>query len=515
MIEHVPLNKIDPNPWQTRSSEDPEHIQQLALSIIDQGLLQIPIGRRVGERVQLAFGHSRLAAYRWIIDVQPTSNVEGDFSAFPVSVRKLTDQEMFELAVRENNDRRNLSAIETARAMLVYRDRFGRSSEEIGRLFGMSDSAVRNKIRLLNLPEEIQTRMDGISEHAARELLFLFDLPEDFRRQAEHGWRKKPSEIVQGALAGERAEKIHEHISNLVDGYGANLSAALWKHDREFDQPDILGPCKGCLYRIQRDKRYVCVQTNCYQAKQAVVMREYLERASQISGIPVNEKEISGDYWDFNNFKFDEDELMTALEVRCPNLRLVYSERELSAKHDTVDGYPRAMIICARQRGRCICQQASKKGVNIAPRVEPKGEPDSQPGGADGDGEATAPVQIEDLEEIAREISRRKRQDAAEVRRLREEMARCIHQAMLDQNPTVWLRLAVKFIPSHTTIQSLKGEQVEKIWRAMAERIALELYNPETTAVPAKALEEYNRMLAEAGLPLLVRVSAETEGASK
>ena len=169
----VVIDAILPNPWQPREHEDPEHIKSLALSIAAEGLLQVPVGRRAGDKVELAFGHSRLAAYKWIRDVQPTSNIPGDWTSMPVIVREISDEEMFRLAISENVQRRDLTPIEEARAMKRYRDEFGKTSAEIGVLFGMAESTVRNKMRLIELPAEAQTALeDGkITENGARRLL--------------------------------------------------------------------------------------------------------------------------------------------------------------------------------------------------------------------------------------------------------------------------------------------------------------------------------------------------------
>lgn len=65
-LVYVLLDLIDPNPYQARENEDPEHVEKVAASIAKDTLLQIPIARAtgVGDRVQLAFGHTRLAASR-------------------------------------------------------------------------------------------------------------------------------------------------------------------------------------------------------------------------------------------------------------------------------------------------------------------------------------------------------------------------------------------------------------------------------------------------------------------
>src|SRR5687767_10843203 len=102
-------NQIHPNPWQTRLAEDPEHIAGLAESIRDVGLLQTPLARLTpaGGVAELAFGHSRLAAWK----------VAKPGEAFPLEIRALSDRQMSDLAAEENSRRKNLSAIETAKAI--------------------------------------------------------------------------------------------------------------------------------------------------------------------------------------------------------------------------------------------------------------------------------------------------------------------------------------------------------------------------------------------------------------
>lgn len=218
----VPLEAIQANPWQPRESEDQDHIQALAMSIHEDGLLQKPVGRLVtaGNRsafaisdidfygmkmnlramladatpakawekvfaphklqVELAFGHSRLAAYQRLREAQEISDVKGDWTMMPIIVRDLTNEEMFRFAITENIQRKSLNAIEEAKAMAFYRDDFEKTSAEIGELFGLSDSAVRNKMRLLKLPDFVQDmlRKRSISEGVGRVLVNLFEVPQ-------------------------------------------------------------------------------------------------------------------------------------------------------------------------------------------------------------------------------------------------------------------------------------------------------------------------------------------------
>lgn len=172
--ELIALEKIKPNPFQPRQAEDPAVIAEVAESIKKNGLLQIPSARMRRDagsphHYELAFGHTRLAAYKLL------AAQDGAFAVMPLFVREFADREMFEIAVEENVKRRDLNAIEQARAMQRYMDEFQATSAQAGELFGLSDATVRGKVRLLDLPATAQAKLaDGtISEGTARALLSM------------------------------------------------------------------------------------------------------------------------------------------------------------------------------------------------------------------------------------------------------------------------------------------------------------------------------------------------------
>jgi ParB-like chromosome segregation protein Spo0J len=189
----VALDLIDPNPWQVRLAEDPEVVTTIANSIEVNGLLQMPTARTAGERYQLAFGHTRLAAFKLLRDGPPAQMREGAalrvppdspestvdpggrkrWDSMPLIVRELTDLQMFEMAVAENIKRKDLNPIEQARAMQTYLEKFNKTSEEAGQFFGVSAETVRGTVRLLKLPEPIQekVRTGTVSVGAARKIL--------------------------------------------------------------------------------------------------------------------------------------------------------------------------------------------------------------------------------------------------------------------------------------------------------------------------------------------------------
>ena len=442
------LDQIDPNPYQARETEDLEHIKKLADSIARDGLMQIPIGRKVGDRVELAFGHSRLAAYRLLRNGAGTPS---QFDVMPVMIRDLSDVDMFRLSISENLARKDLTPIEEARAMERYRDEFGKTSAEIGALFGLSDSAVRNKMRLLHLPEGIQAELANskVPELALREILSLLDLPEEIRKKAEGFWDEtiKPSQIIRDSLGGENAEATHQRISKLLTQRAIDLSAAPWKFDDEFPNVEnVHGPCKTCADRIQRDKKNFCAGAGCYKAKEAYVQRLYIVEAAQESGIPPFEGEETGNVSEFG-FHGDQ-KLAAARSINCPNLRLIYRSGvayEIE-KYTRLESFPQAEIICTRRRGTCTCQKATDAGIEIAPASTAAANDLGAPGDSEKAPTPSPVITAEDLKGIDRQIRAKKKEDMESILAMEAVTANEIATALIALNPVVWRRLVHDFI---------------------------------------------------------------------
>lgn len=199
--QEIALKLIHPNPYQPRQAEDPAAIQELAQSILVNGLMQIPSARRVDDHFELAFGHSRKAAFELL-----ASQGHAEFAHMPLIVCGLTDQQMFEMAVAENVKRRDLNPIELAQAMRRYLDVFKATSLQAAELFNVNDATVRGKVRLLELPEAAQNKLAAgeISEATARALLSMQKIaPEKTIAQTiERIGRNKDRELPEETIAG-------------------------------------------------------------------------------------------------------------------------------------------------------------------------------------------------------------------------------------------------------------------------------------------------------------------------
>lgn len=236
-IHAIPIDQIHPNPYQTRDGEDAEHVARVAQSIAQVGLLQEPLARlRDGghDAYELAYGHTRLAAYR-LLDEQG----EQGYDYLPLKLADLSDLEMFELAVRENSERKDLTPIEEAKAMLVYRDEFKKSSEEIGDLFGLAASTVRNKLRLLDLPEPVQERVSTgeLTEGMARVLLTAQkvapDQVETMAGELASGGYDSPDEVATEIRRqmghSDNTVEMHDRFSSGEPSGGRGLWPLNWQ----------------------------------------------------------------------------------------------------------------------------------------------------------------------------------------------------------------------------------------------------------------------------------------------
>ena len=162
-LAHLPVESIEPNPRQPRRSFDAEAIESLAESIRSQGVVQPVVVRPTpAGGYELIAGERRWRAAR--LAGVPT---------VPALVRQADDRETLLLGLAENVAREQLSPLEEARAYAVLVDELGFSLGEIAERVGRSKPGVSNRLRLLELPDEVLELLDRreLSEGHARAVL--------------------------------------------------------------------------------------------------------------------------------------------------------------------------------------------------------------------------------------------------------------------------------------------------------------------------------------------------------
>ena len=147
-LSEVSVGDIVPNPEQPRRHFDPEALASLAESVRQHGLLQPLVVRRVAGHYELIAGERRLRAA-----------AAAGLETVPVVVREGGPEERLELAIIENVQRQNLTALEEAEAYRHLIDAYGLTQEEVATRVGKSRPAITNALRLLGLPDAVKARL--------------------------------------------------------------------------------------------------------------------------------------------------------------------------------------------------------------------------------------------------------------------------------------------------------------------------------------------------------------------
>ncbi|MFT7592288.1 MAG: ParB family chromosome partitioning protein [bacterium] len=166
-VATIPLSQIIANPFQPRNDFADEALSELAESILLHGVIQPITVRKVGnEKYELISGERRTRA-----------SIIAGLDRIPAYVRLANDQEMLEMALIENIQREDLNAIEISLSYKRLLDECGLRQEELGDRVGKKRSTVNNYLRLLKLPDSIQTslRRNEISMGHARALINIED----------------------------------------------------------------------------------------------------------------------------------------------------------------------------------------------------------------------------------------------------------------------------------------------------------------------------------------------------
>ena len=151
-ILEIPLDLIEVNPFQPRSYFNEESLRELASSIKELGVIQpITIRKLEGNKFQLVSGERRFRASKLIGN-----------TTIPAYIRLANDQEMLEMALVENIQRKDLDPIEVALTYQRLIDEIDLTQEEMSKRVGKKRSTISNYLRLLKLDPIIQTGMKVI-----------------------------------------------------------------------------------------------------------------------------------------------------------------------------------------------------------------------------------------------------------------------------------------------------------------------------------------------------------------
>ena len=236
-VQKISIELIKPNPYQPRKTFDEERLNDLAQSIKQHGILQPIVLRRTIQGYYIVVGERRFRA----------SQIIG-LNELPAIVKKLSDEDMIELAIIENLQREDLNAIEEADSYKKLMTDLNITQQEVAKRLGKSRPYIANMLRLLHLPKNISqmVQQGELSGAHGRTLLALKDettMKKIAKQASRESWSVRYLEQVvnqltsQDAIKGNKQTKqshkpkfIHQQERRLKERYGSKVEISTAKN---------------------------------------------------------------------------------------------------------------------------------------------------------------------------------------------------------------------------------------------------------------------------------------------
>ncbi len=214
-ITNINVNLLIPNAYQPRKKINDQTINELALSIKEYGILNPILVRKLNDKYEIIAGERRVIAAKKI-----------GLTEVPAIIKEIDDGKMAELALIENLQRENITPIEEAKAYQNILQLSNLTEEKLSTTVGKSQSFISNKLRLLNLTNEVQEALISrkISERHARSLLTV----KDPQKQVE-----LLNRIIQNRLTVKELDNV---LKEELEANTSNDSIENKKEEKESDK---------------------------------------------------------------------------------------------------------------------------------------------------------------------------------------------------------------------------------------------------------------------------------------
>jgi ParB family chromosome partitioning protein len=222
---YLSIEKIRPSKFQPREEIEPQDLKELSQSIREKGLIQPIVVRKIGEdSYEVVAGNRRFYASKLL-----------GIKELPTIIKALSDKDAYALALIENIQRKDLNPMEEALAFKRLNEEFGLKLDQIAQLVGKDKTSVANSLRLLKLPDEIQTALKkgaitktqartilGLEDQAAQKALFYRILKEGLAvREIEEKVRSvsRKRKRVSDPFVSDIEEKLKKSLGTKVKIY--------------------------------------------------------------------------------------------------------------------------------------------------------------------------------------------------------------------------------------------------------------------------------------------------------
>ncbi len=241
--EELKLSDLEPNRGQPRKDFDDETLAELADSISQHGILQPLLVRPIfGGGYQIVAGERRWRAARM-----------AGLTTVPAIIRELDDEQVMEIALIENLQREDLSPLEEAMGYQSLMDSYDMTQEEVAKIVGKSRSAVANVLRLLKLPEEVQSliRSGQVSAGHGRALL---SFPDDAEKIAV------AKRVIEEDLSVREVERLAQKANEVPKKKDVKPRGIPYFNEVELSLRDYLGR----KVRVNGDEKKGTLQIEFY-----------------------------------------------------------------------------------------------------------------------------------------------------------------------------------------------------------------------------------------------------------
>jgi ParB family chromosome partitioning protein len=226
-VSQIPTNQLEPNPLQPRGIISPESLSELVESIREHGILEPLIVAETPAGFQIIAGERRWRAARLL-----------KLTHVPAIVKKTSPQQMLEMAIVENVQRKDLNPIERAKAFLRLKEEFGLNNHQIAKKVSKSVPYIINVLKLLNLPDAIKDGLLSglITEGHARALSSILDtrlMIEAYKivlkenasvRRAEEIARRMRQKIEEGQIPITK-DNLPQFLKSRLDSIGSDMAS--------------------------------------------------------------------------------------------------------------------------------------------------------------------------------------------------------------------------------------------------------------------------------------------------
>lgn len=261
-ILQVPIEDIIPNRFQPRLSFDDASLADLASSIKEHGIIQPLVLRRKNDKYEIIAGERRFKAAKM-----------AGLVSVPAVISNLDDNTSAEVAIVENIQRKDLTAIEEARSYQALLNKGYMTQDELARKMGLSQSAISNKLRLLTLDEAVQEAIlaEKISERHARTLLKV---------PSHEKQRELLNKVINERLT---VKQLEDEIKNIDEAGNINPPASA--NNEVFTQPSVENVDVNSSQNIDKLPSIEDIYTDVTEQKNVDNQEDTLEDIKEVPSI--------------------------------------------------------------------------------------------------------------------------------------------------------------------------------------------------------------------------------------